>query len=104
MPPITQRTWRTIGALALAGCALMAWYTARHAHAAAQGGPFWIVFAIVFLALLATTLYMTLIDIRYIRLQYKIAERELFRDTLGNEDFREQVRQAQARKQDADQS
>lgn len=81
----------------MAGCALLAWYAARNARDAAMGGPFWIAFSVVFLALMGVALYMVLIDIRYIRLQYKLAERQLFLETLASEEFRKEIRDAQAR-------
>ncbi len=47
-------------------------------------GVYWGCF---FLALLVT-LYMVLLDFRYIRLMYLHGERQLFEETLGSEDFR----------------
>lgn len=75
----------------------MAWYAARHARDAAMGGWFWIGFAVLFTALLGIALYMALIDLRYTRLQYKVAERALYLDTLGSEAFRQEILRAQHR-------
>jgi hypothetical protein len=46
----------------------------------------------VFLVALLTALYMALIDLRYIRLQYHLGERELFEETLGDEELRSSLR------------
>jgi hypothetical protein len=43
---------------------------------------------IFFLSLLVT-LYMVLLDLRYIRLMYVREEKDLFEDTLGSEEFRQ---------------
>ena len=49
----------------------------------------------VFLGLLVITLYIVMLDIRFIHLQYKIHQRELFRQTLGDESFRKDLIEAQ---------
>ena len=48
----------------------------------------------VFLAALLVALYMALLDLRYVRMQYSLGEKELFEDTLGSEDFRTVLRNA----------
>lgn len=45
---------------------------------------YWLVFSL----LLVGALYCVLLDIRYIRLEYRLARRRLFHETLGSEDFR----------------
>ena len=49
----------------------------------------------VFLLLLAVALFIVILDIRYIRLQYAVAKRELLRQTLGDETFRKALIRAQ---------
>lgn len=48
----------------------------------------------LFLVALLVALYMALLDLRYIRMQYTLGEKELFEDTLGSEEFRTALRQA----------
>lgn len=42
----------------------------------------------VFFLSLLVTMYMVLLDLRYIRLMYVREEKGLFEDTLGSEEFR----------------
>ncbi|MBL7644575.1 MAG: hypothetical protein JNK74_00155 [Candidatus Hydrogenedentes bacterium] len=51
----------------------------------------------LFLVSLLVALYMALLDLRYIRMQYSLGEKELFEDTLGSEEFRAALRKAQNR-------
>ncbi len=45
---------------------------------------YWLVFSLF----LVGALYCVLLDIRYIRLEYRLARRRLFHETLGSEDLR----------------
>ena len=47
-----------------------------------------LVYWLVFLILFVSAVYIALLDLRYIRVQRVIAERELFRETLADEEFR----------------
>jgi hypothetical protein len=49
----------------------------------------------LFLVLLVVALYMVLLDVRYIRLQYLLARREIFQETLGDPTFRSALRDAE---------
>lgn len=46
----------------------------------------------LFLVLMLTALLAALLDLYYIRLQYRLGQREIFRNTLGSEDFRRALR------------
>ena len=46
----------------------------------------------VFLITLLVALYMALIDLRYVRLQYSLGEKELFEETVGSEELRSALR------------
>jgi len=52
---------------------------------------YWAVFLLLFLVML----YCVLLDLRFIRAERAIMERELFRETLGDEEFRRALREAQ---------
>ncbi len=52
----------------------------------------------LFLVSLLVALYMALLDLRYIRMQYTLGEKELFEDTLGSEEFRTALREARTRR------
>ena len=88
---VSQRTWRAIGLFSLAVCGVMAWYGAKPGMRELT----WNVLAVywgIFLLALLVTLYMVLLDFRYIRLMYLQEEREIFEDTLGDEEFRKALR------------
>jgi len=88
---ISQRTWRATGLITLGLCAVMAWYGSEPGVTSLEPGfliIYWLVFGLSFLI----SLYMAFLDMRYIRLQYKLGEKELFEDTLGSEDFRTALR------------
>ena len=71
----------------------MAWYGSQRGFL--ENDPTYLmVYWGVFVLLIVTAIYMALIDIRYIRMEYKMGERALFEDTLGEESFREELRQA----------
>lgn len=52
-------------------------------------------FWLVWLMLLLVALFCVLLDIRYLRVLYRMHERELFQETLGNEAFRQAIIDAQ---------
>lgn len=86
-PLFTQARWRVVGGICIAVSAIMAWYGAESTAlrtSMAVFAVYWVVFAAVFL----TAMAMVLLDLRYIRLQYKLGKREIFYDTLGDEEFR----------------
>ena len=84
---ITQNTWRTIGVVALTAAALMAWKGADDVTAETSR-LYLLVYWGVFMVLLCIAIYMALLDLRYIRMQFKIGERELFLKTVDDEEFR----------------
>lgn len=79
----------------------MAWYGSEHLRDPGLSLWFWGFYWAFALVLLFVALYMVLIDLRYIRLQFKVAERDIFLDTLGSEEFRREIRAAQAQEKDA---
>jgi len=96
-----QSKWRIAGACTLAGAGLMAWYGV---HARLFSGPrlFLVLYWGAFVLLLAATFYTVLLDVRYIKLQYSLEKRELFRETLGDETFRKALIEGQKRQEDQD--
>lgn len=69
----------------------MAWYgpeTLRGQWPAVLLLAYWT----LFLVLMLTALFAALLDLYYIRLQYRLGQREIFRNTLGSEDFRRALR------------
>jgi hypothetical protein len=91
---LTQWRWRVAGGLCLAGAGLMAWRGAEIEVIRTSG---WLFLAYwgVFTTLFMVTLVCALLDLRYIRMQHAMAEREVFRQTLGDEAFRRALRAAQ---------
>lgn len=52
-------------------------------------------FWLVWLVLLLIALYCVLLDVRFLRLQFSLHERELYEETLGSEQFRRAIIEAQ---------
>ena len=92
-PFFNQRIWRGIGTISLLVAALMAWYGVELLERVGSTIFFLIYWGIFGIALFLS-LYMALLDYRYIRLQFKLAEREAFHDTLGTESFRSTLKKA----------
>lgn len=82
-----QRRWRIAGLMTLGGCGALAVGGSRMQWAA---WPAWamIGYWLTFLLLLLVTFYIVLVDIRFIRAEYAVMKRELFRETLGDETLR----------------
>ncbi|MGI6458580.1 MAG: hypothetical protein ACOX5J_00525 [Candidatus Hydrogenedentales bacterium] len=98
---MTQQTkWRIVGGIAIAGSVVLA-YGGLHWNFPRQSLTHFMVYWLVFFIFFVTALLLAIWDLRYIRAQYRVDERELFRQTLGEEDFRKRLREAeqQARKQ-----
>jgi len=77
-----QWIWRTVGGIAIAACAILAWngkYTLQGSFSLLYLSLYWGAFVLLlFVALMAA-----FIDLRFIRLQYKLAERALFEETMS---------------------
>lgn len=91
---LTQRKWRIVGGVSVGLCAVMAWFGVQ--TLALRNAPmlflaYWGVFFILFIIVL----YCVLLDLRYIRMQHALGEREAFQEILGDEKFRAALRQAQ---------
>ena len=93
-PIVTQRRWRVVCSVLIVCATGMAVYGVKEGFFASQPLHALIYWA-VFLLLLAVVLFIVILDIRYIRLQYAVAKRELLRQTLGDETFRKALIRAQ---------
>ncbi len=82
-----------MGAGAILLCAAMAWFGVDIIRSDA-GPVFLLVYWSVFLVLLLVALYIVMLDIRYIRLEYALGEREIFRSTFESEEFQQALRKA----------
>ncbi len=91
---LSQRNWRITGGVAIAGCAAMA-LVARTVMESGASVLWLSIFWMVWLLLLLIALFCVLLDIRYLRVLYRMHERELFKETLGNEAFRQAIIDAQ---------
>ena len=94
---LTQRGWRTTlaGTMTLAG--LMAWY-GSDAPALQASLRYFAIYWGIFLLLLLISLYLIVLDLRFIHVQYLIARRDLLRETLEDEAFRKALIRAQQQK------
>lgn len=73
----------------------MVWFGAE-SDTSRQPLLFLVVYWSIFLVLFAVTILIVLLDLRYIRLQYRLGERAIFRQTLGEEALRKSLRRAQS--------
>ncbi len=91
---MNQRTWRIAGGLAIGLSALLALFGDDTFRGERHLG-FLIVYWGLFLLCLLVALFAVVLDLRYIRAQYAVEQRDAFRDTLGNKEFRETLLKAQ---------
>lgn len=93
---IRQRHWRIVGGVCLMSCGAMAVYGVNLKVTDIAPWLFlgyWGLFLVLFLIVL----YCVLLDLRYIRAEHAIWQREVFNETLGDEEFRRALREAQAK-------
>lgn len=98
---LTQKGWRIAGICFLAAAGAMAFFGGAIAGPGA-GLRMLILYWGVFSLCLLLALYMALLDIKYIRLQYRLEAREVFEQTLASPEFRAALKEAE-RKQTQDQ-
>ena len=93
---IRQKQWRLAGLVTLGGCAALAFGGAVIRW---QTWPIWaiLVYWGFFLLLLLATLYIAVLDIRFIRAEYAVMKRELFKETLGDEKLRQALIEGERR-------
>ncbi len=92
---LTRRGWRAVGIASVLAAAVMAW----NGVAFISGGWPWLaLFAywgtVVLLVIVAV--YTVLLDLRFTHMHYVLAEREIFMETLGSEEFRREIRRVTA--------
>jgi len=93
---VKQIHWRIAGGVCLAACGAMALYGVR---LRASEVPPWLFLGYwgLFLVLFLVMLYCVLLDLRYIRAEHAVMQREVFRETLGDEEFRRALREARTK-------
>lgn len=94
---LTQRRWRIAGALLLAVSGGLAYAGVRLPlirESLVAFIAYWAVFLVAFIGAICCAF----LDFRYIRMQMAMEERELFRQTLGDESFRRSLREAQEKR------
>jgi len=92
---VTQPKWRKYGLMCIGGAALMAWGGVGW-QPLRESVLFFFLYWGAFFCLFLAAVYIAILDIRYVRMEYAIAKRELFKDTLGDEKFRQALRQSVA--------
>ncbi len=96
-PIITQRKWRIAGGIILVCAGLMAWNGVEElqtGHSMLYLLGYWT----LFVGLLLAAFYIVILDLRYIRLQYLLGQRQIFHSTIGSEDFRRALGEAERRR------
>jgi len=96
-----QKRWRMVGGATIVLCAVMAGFGVN-IQALHESKTLFVVYWGVFLLLFLGTLYIVALDLRYIRAQHAIAERDLFQETLGDRQFREALNNATKPDHDSD--
>lgn len=93
---LTQKGWRIAGIGFLAAAGVMAFFGGRIAGPG-TGLQILALYWGGFLLCLLLALYMALLDIKHIRLQFRLEERELFEQTLASPEFRTALKEAEKR-------
>jgi hypothetical protein len=96
-----QTKWRIAGGIAIAVSALLA-YGGVHWDFPRRSITIFALYWLVFLIFFVAALFLAIWDLRYIRAQYRSDERTLFHQTLGDEDFRKRIREAERRAREHD--
>lgn len=91
---ISQQRWRAAGGACLIICIIMA--VASLKLATPDISP-WVMLAYwgIFLVLLLAAIYIAVLDFKYSQMQFKMTERELFKDTFMTPEFRKAIQDAQ---------
>lgn len=88
-----QTYWRIAGGVAISACAAMT-FAARYLME--QISPMALLaYWVVWLLLLVFSLYVVLVDLRYLRVRFLAEERELFKETMGESAIRQAIIKAQ---------
>ena len=90
---VTQWKWRVIGVVCLIVCVLLA-VMSTFVVSPGVSVLFLIIYWGLFTALMLVALYIALLDIRYTRMRYKLAERVLFHDAFMTPEFRDAMKNA----------
>ena len=107
---LTQKGWRIIGMGSLALAGIMSFHSVRSGflgqtiryvvylfnqeagvRAPTSSGLVHFLYWSIFLLLILISLYMAVLDLRYIRLQYVAEKRDIFGHTLGDQEFRKSL-------------
>ena len=91
---ITQKGWRITGAICITISAVMAYFGVRDITSMTFSVPQLLVYWGIFLLLLCVALYIVVLDMRYIKMKFAMERREVFQQTIGEEEFRKQILQA----------
>jgi len=90
---ISQQRWRVAGGACLALCIIMAVASLK---LATPGISAWVLLVYwgIFFVLLLAAIYIAVVDFKYSQMQFKITERELFKDTFMTPEFRQAIQDA----------
>ncbi len=99
-PLFSQRRWRMAGVACLAGALLMVIVGSPLLHGDSPWW-FWLGYGALFFALVIAAVYIAILDLQFTKLKYRLGQREIFLDTLGSEDFREELRATREARGDA---
>ena len=97
----TRTRWRVVGGVCILACALLTFFGADAPAIRDSLLGFLAYWGVVFV-LFIVALYTVLLDIRYTRVQYALAKRDVFLNTFGDKTFRKSLREAQRQKADED--
>lgn len=92
-----QKHWRIAGGITLGLSIVMALIGVNWTTLKDSPGVFFFFWGSVF-GLLGITLLIAFIDLRYVRLQFQAGQRDAFKSTLGDENFRVALKRAQEEK------
>ncbi len=86
-----QTKWRIAGGVALGCAAVLALYGAEGAFPRQSPLAFFVYWGL-FLACLLIAVFIAIVDWRYIKLQYAVAQREILRETMKDRELKKALR------------
>ena len=97
---VSQQRWRIAGGACLVICIIMA---IASLDLAKPDISVWVLVGYwgIFVLLLVAAIYIAVLDFRYTRVQYKVNERDIFRDTFMTPEFRQAIQDARKEEEKA---
>lgn len=90
---MTRWKWRLAGGICLLACLLMV-LLSGWVLGPGIGWPTLTVYWVAFVLLMMAALWIAMLDARFTRLEFKMREREIFREAFMSDEFRQELKEA----------